>query len=257
MPRAAKASIGPLASWSTLGLAGVREPAGQRLLVGDVELGRCVTYAAPSSVANASAVRSPVPARQWPTGCMPTRAAARAWSASQPASSPASSTRIETSKPESSIVASSSVGIASSSRVRSTWNSRPSKSVCTACRSHDGQARSVRPGLEVEVADQRVETAVADHVAEVLAQRLTLLAGDLVGMGDDVVEAVVLVDPLRRVALAHAGHARQVVGGLADQRGELRIALGRDRRSAPRRRPASSAPCPRRRAWGRSRSTGR
>ena len=50
--------------------------------------------------------------------------------------------------------------------------------------------------LEVEVAHERVEAAVADHVAEVLAQRLALLAGDLVGVRDDVVEAVELVDPL-------------------------------------------------------------
>ena len=61
-----------------------------------------------------------------------------------------------------------------------------------------------RAEVEVEVADQRVEAAVADHVAEVLAERLALLAGDLVGVGDDVVEAVELVDPLRGVALAHA-----------------------------------------------------
>ena len=53
--------------------------------------------------------------------------------------------------------------------------------------------------------DQRVEPAVADHVAEVLAQRLALLAGDLVGVGDDVVEAVVLVDPLGGEALADPG----------------------------------------------------
>ena len=59
-----------------------------------------------------------------------------------------------------------------------------------------------RPDAEVEVGDQCVEPPVADHVAEVLAQRLALLAGDLVGVGDDVVEAVVGVDPLGGVALA-------------------------------------------------------
>ncbi len=80
---------------------------------------------------------------------------------------------------------------------------------------------------QVEVVDQRVELAVLHHLAEVLAQRLALLAGDLVGPGDDVVEAVVGVDPLRGVALADAGDAGQVVGGLPHQRGELGVAVGR------------------------------
>ena len=78
--------------------------------------------------------------------------------------------------------------------------------------------------LEVEVADQRVESAVADHVAEVLAQRLALLAGDLVGVGDHVVESVVLVDPLGREPDTHSRNAGQVVGGLPHQRRDLGIA---------------------------------
>ncbi len=78
-----------------------------------------------------------------------------------------------------------------------------------------------------QVTDQCVEPPVADDVAEVLAQRLALLAGDLVGPGDDVVQPVELVDPLRGVALAHTGHARQVVGGLTDDGRELGVAVGR------------------------------
>ena len=89
------------------------------------------------------------------------------------------------------------------------------------------QPEVLRDLLQVEVAHQGVEPAVADHVAEVLTQRLALLAGDLVGVGDHVVEAVVVVDPLGGVADPDTGHARQVVGGLPHQRGDLGVALGR------------------------------
>ena len=97
-----------------------------------------------------------------------------------------------------------------------------------AGRAVPGRQREVgRRQLEVEVAHELVEASVAHHVGEVLAQRLTLLAGDLVGAGDDVVEAVVGVDPLRGEALADPRDAREVVGGLADQRGELGVARRR------------------------------
>jgi hypothetical protein len=62
----------------------------------------------------------------------------------------------------------------------------------------------------------------------VLAQGLALLAGDLVGVGDEVVEPVVLVEPLGGVALTHARDPGQVVGGLPHQRGELGVARGRN-----------------------------
>ena len=84
-----------------------------------------------------------------------------------------------------------------------------------------------RRDFEVEVADQGVEPPVADHVAEVVAQGLALLAGDLVGMGDHVVETVVLVDPAGGEARPDAGHTGKVVGGLADDRRELGVAVGR------------------------------
>ena len=82
--------------------------------------------------------------------------------------------------------------------------------------------------LEVEVADELVELPVADHVAEVLAQRLTLLARDLVGVGDDVVEAVVLLEPPGREPGTDARHAGQVVGRLPHDRRELGVAPRRD-----------------------------
>ena len=80
---------------------------------------------------------------------------------------------------------------------------------------------------QVEVVDQRVELAVADHVVEVLAQALPRLALDLLGLVDDVLEAVVGQDPLGGRLGADAGHAGQVVGGLTDQRRQLGVASRR------------------------------
>ena len=77
---------------------------------------------------------------------------------------------------------------------------------------------------QLEVGHQGVELAVADDVAEVLAQRLTRLALDLLGPVDDVVEPVVLDDPLGGRLRADAGHAGQVVGGLPHERRELGVA---------------------------------
>ncbi len=105
---------------------------------------------------------------------------------------------------------------------------------------------------QVEVGDQRVEPAVADHVAEVLAQRLALLAGDLVGVGDDVVEAVVLVDPAGREP---GTDARAPRAGCRRSRPRSRPARGSGpaaRRTSPRRPPASSGRARRRRGWGRA-----
>ena len=187
--------------------------------------------------------RCPAPAR-------PTRAPARACASSQPASAPGSSRVASSSKPESSI--SSSDSSVANSRSRSTRNSRLSKSLCTSCRSHGCAARSVTVAVSVEVADQRVEPAVADHVAEVLAERVAGLALDLVGVGDDVVEAVVLGDPLGGGLGADPGDPGQVVGGLPHERRDLGVALRAARRTCPSRRRASSGPSRRRRGWGRA-----
>ena len=81
---------------------------------------------------------------------------------------------------------------------------------------------------QLEVGDQRVELPVADHVPEVLAQRLPCLARDLLGPVDDVVEPVVLGDPLGRGLRPDARDAGEVVGGLADECGELGVARRRE-----------------------------
>ena len=233
-PRAASASIGPLGVVQHLRPGRVGQPGGERRVVLGVELGR----------------RRRTPRRRLAVGegdavdrrrCRePQRAAdvhadalVAACSASQSATSPAPSTRPASSKPASSIASSSGPSV-SSSRSRSHPELEPVEEGVHGLAVPRLAGQVAGPALEVEVADQRVEPAVADHVAEVLAQRLALLAGDLVGVGDDVVEAVVLVDPLRGVALADPGHAGQVVGGLAHD-------APRARGSAPAGRRTSSS----------------
>ena len=128
----------------------------------------------------------------------------------------------------------------------------------TACAPRAGPTAGARGRSGVassgQVAHQRVEVAVADHVAEVGAQGLALLAGDLVGVGDDVVEAVVLVDPLGGVALARRPGRR---AGCRRSPRRARRARGSGpagRRTSPRPPPGSSGPGRRRRASGRARS---
>nr|BFF24937.1 hypothetical protein GCM10025732_29020 [Glycomyces mayteni] len=69
---------------------------------------------------------------------------------------------------------------------------------------------------------------VAHDVVEVVAQALPGLAGDLVGLGDEAVEGAVLGDPLGGGLGADAGDAGEVVGLLADERGEVAVAGGGD-----------------------------
>ena len=80
---------------------------------------------------------------------------------------------------------------------------------------------------EVQVGEQAVEAAVAHDVVEVIAQRLSGLALDLVRVSDDAVEPVIEVEPLGGGLGAHARNPGQVVAGLADQGGQVRVALGR------------------------------
>jgi hypothetical protein len=88
-----------------------------------------------------------------------------------------------------------------------------------------GTHRQVRRGeRKLEVADQGVELPVADHVVEVLAQALARLALDLLGAVDHVVEAVVGRQPLGGRLGTDPRDPREVVGGLTDQCGHLRVA---------------------------------
>src|SRR3712207_8556697 len=62
----------------------------------------------------------------------------------------------------------------------------------------------VRALVQVQVPDQCVEPAVGDQLVEVDPERLPRLAGDLVCLGDDVVQAVVLDRKSTRLNSSHA-----------------------------------------------------
>ena len=83
-------------------------------------------------------------------------------------------------------------------------------------------------GGQVEVADERVDAPVAEHVVEVLAQRVAGLARDLLDVGHQRVERAVGGDPLGGGLGPDAGNAGQVVAGLAHQCGEVGIVVGGD-----------------------------
>ena len=80
---------------------------------------------------------------------------------------------------------------------------------------------------EVEVVDEPVQPPVAQHVVEVQAQVLAGLALDLVDVGDDALEVAVLGQPLGGGLGPDPRDPRQVVAGLADERGEVAVALRR------------------------------
>ena len=77
---------------------------------------------------------------------------------------------------------------------------------------------------KVEVADQRVDPAVPQHVLGACLERLGRLALELAGVGDEILQAVVGLQPLGGGLRTDAGHARQVVAGLPDQGSQLGIA---------------------------------
>ena len=78
-------------------------------------------------------------------------------------------------------------------------------------------------GLGGQVGEQRGELAVAQHVAEVLAQRVAGLALDLVHPVDQGLQRAELRDPLGRGLLPHPGDAGQVVARVAADRGEVGV----------------------------------
>ena len=88
------------------------------------------------------------------------------------------------------------------------------------------QVRDV--ALKVHVRQQMVQSTVASHVLEVLAQRFAPLARDLVRVLQEIVEAVETVDPLGCSLRADTGYAREVVGSFSDQCGDFRVSVRRD-----------------------------
>jgi len=77
----------------------------------------------------------------------------------------------------------------------------------------------VRPHRQLQVGQEVVQATVAHDVGEVGAQRLTGPAGHRVDRCDEAVQSAVLAEPLGRRLRAHAGHAGEVVGGLAHEGG--------------------------------------
>ena len=71
-----------------------------------------------------------------------------------------------------------------------------------------------------------ITSAFGAHLRLVLGQVLAQLGRLLVDVGEDAVEAAVGVDQLGRRLLAHPGHAGQVVGRVAPQRGVLDVVDG-------------------------------
>ena len=94
---------------------------------------------------------------------------------------------------------------------------------------HVGRAAGQVGGgdLEIHVGQEAIEAAVTHDVVHVLAQGSAALSTDLVGARQQVVQAVVLVDPLCGRLGPHAGHSRQIIRRLADDRGDLRVAMRR------------------------------
>ena len=139
-PRAASASIGPLASCSTFGWCG--SPIHETSAASSSGVMPSTRHRRGSALAgregdgeHVAGARAPAPST-----CTPTRWPLLALAASQSPTWPGSSCVMSRAKPESSI--SSSDSSVSNSRSRSTRNSRPSKSVCTSLRSHGCIARS-------------------------------------------------------------------------------------------------------------------
>ena len=184
-PRAARASSGPFASCSGLGPGRVGQPRRQRRVVVGVQGGRVEPRAsAPSAVATASAVTSPVPRPQVPSTASP---GARA----------AAGVRGEPGRPPRPAPGCSSVDRRSPRRPRA----RPPPASGRAGRAAPGTAACRTPGArrrgptvrtrevrradrQRHVADQLGERRLRTHRREVLAQRVARLARDLVDAVD-------------------------------------------------------------------------
>ncbi len=83
-----------------------------------------------------------------------------------------------------------------------------------------------RAGLQRDIAGKLGELPVAQYVAEVLAELVPRLALDLVHPIDELRQRAEVSDPLGGGLLPHPGNVRQVVAGVAANRGEVRILGG-------------------------------
>ena len=141
----------------------------------------------------------------------------------------AASTSASSTSPPAATAAAAVAPSASASRSNSVRNSRKSNSRCTSSTSTVAHAQVV----EVDVERRRrarstITSAFWRTCASCSARFGPQLRRLLVEVGEDAVEAAVGVDQLGRRLLADAGHAGQVVGRVAPQRGVLRVLRRRD-----------------------------
>ena len=125
--------------------------------------------------------------------------------------------------------ASSAPGSTASSRSRSEGFriSRVSRTIARAVRSYGGALQVGDRLGQLDVTHHLGEAAVELDGLQVVAEVLPGLALDLVDALDQLRERTELVDPLRGRLLADAGDARQVVGRVAAQGGEVGVLRGR------------------------------
>ncbi len=91
-----------------------------------------------------------------------------------------------------------------------------------------GRAQVQRADVQRHVPGQLGELPVAQHGGEVLAELVSGLALDLVHPVDKLGQRAEVGDPLGGGLFPHPGDARQVVAGVAAQRGEVRVLRGRE-----------------------------
>ena len=77
--------------------------------------------------------------------------------------------------------------------------------------------------VKVKVTDQGIELAVTDDVVEVIAEGLSRLPLNGVGLTDEVFQTVISRQPLHRCLRANTGNPEQMVGTLPHQSCQLRV----------------------------------
>ena len=81
---------------------------------------------------------------------------------------------------------------------------------------------------QVDVVEEAIETEVPFHFRDVVAQLLTDLAADRLGVVQHSRQIAVSGEPFRGSLVADSGHAGQIVGLLTDERGQSAVVDGGD-----------------------------
>ena len=212
--------------------------------------------AVPSRVANASASTSPVPERQDPSTCTPTRCdfgvacrASRRPGRARGASCPgrSRSRRCPPPTPGSRTAGRGAPGTPGRRRACAPPGG-PTAALARSRRADGAGRRSQTSAFSrrLRITSSRCSRRLSPALPLISSARLTTLSRPSYG-----------VDPLRGGLGSDAGHAGQVVRGLADQGRQLGVAVGRNAVLRLDGLPGSSASSPRPRASGRSPWCGR